>query len=230
METAPIISTASTAPTVAPRPPGRPRAFDREAALQAAMHLFWEHGFEGTSLAQLTRAMGITPPSLYAAFGDKRGLFVEAVERYLGGAGAVAGGIANAATAHDAARDLLVAAAIGDTGTGTPRGCLLASSIVSSSMAARDIREELAAMRRAIESALRARIEQGICDGELPADSDADALAGHVFTVVQGMSTLAKDGADRDKLMRVVAQAMAGWPHARPVAVDGCHEVPAQPG
>ncbi len=176
------------------------------------MRLFWEHGFEGTSLAQLTRAMGISPPSLYTAFGDKRGLFVEAVDRYLGGAGQVVQGIRSAASAYEAARDLLVAAAVGDTGADTPRGCLLASSIVSSSPEAVGIREEMAAIRRGIESALRARIKRGIREGELPARSDADALAGHVFAVVQGMSTLAKDGANRPKLLRVVDQTMAGWP------------------
>ena len=196
----------------APRRTGRPLSFDREAALAVAMRLFWQHGFEATSVAELTQAMGITPPSLYAAFGDKRGLFREAVQLYLGGVGSVAESITGAATARDAARDLLTAAALGDSGEDTPPGCLLASSLVSSSTAAADVREELAEIRRGIEGALRLRIERDVRDGHLPHDTDAEALAGHVCAVVQGMSTLAKDGAGREKLLRIVDSAMAGWP------------------
>ena len=196
----------------APRRTGRPLSFDRAAALAVAMRLFWQHGFEATSVAELTQAMGITPPSLYAAFGDKRGLFREAVTLYLGGVSSVAESIAAAVTARDAARDLLTAAAIGDSGEDTPPGCLLASSLVSSSTAAADVREELAEIRRGIEEALRSRIERDVRDGHLPDDTDSEALAGHVFAVVQGMSTLAKDGAGREKLLRIVDSAMAGWP------------------
>ena len=176
------------------------------------MRLFWRQGFEGTSLAALTQAMGITPPSLYAAFGDKRRLFREAVDNYLGGLAAVVARIEAAATARDAAHDLLRAAAIGGTGEETPPGCLVAGSMVSCSDELAAVREELAAIRRAIEAALRARIERDIREERLPADSDADALAGHVFALVQGMSTLAKDGAGRDKLLRIVAAGMANWP------------------
>lgn len=200
------------APDAMARRTGRPLSFDREQALDAAMRLFWKHGFEGTSVAQLTRAMGITPPSLYTAFGDKRALFLEAVRRYLGGDGTIARQIEAAPSAHEAARDILTAAALGDTGPDTPPGCLLASSIVSSSASATGVRDELGKMRGAIEASLRVRMERAIAEGELPAGTDAEALAAHVFAVVQGMSTLAKDGADRDKLMRVVEQTLAGWP------------------
>ncbi len=193
---------------------GRPLSFDRDAALDIAMHLFWQHGFEATSIAALTHGMGITPPSLYAAFGDKRRLFRACIDRYLGGVTAVAKSIESAATAYAAARDLLTAAAIGDTGEKTPPGCLLASSIVCASEDAADIREEMAAIRRGIEAALRSRIERDIGNGSLPAGTDADMLAGHVFALVQGMSTLAKDGAGRDKLLRIVNGMMAHWPRA----------------
>ncbi|AJJ21046.1 Bacterial regulatory proteins%2C tetR family [Yersinia intermedia] len=195
-----------------PNRTGRPLSFDRGAALKVAMHLFWQHGFEATSIAELTHAMRITPPSLYAAFGDKRRLFMETVDLYLGGVDTVTKGIDAATTARDAARELLTAAAIGHTGEDTPRGCLLASAIVSSSTRADDIREELADIRRHIEAALRSRIERDIRAGILPANADADMLAGHVFAVIQGMSTLAKDGANRDKLLRIVHGTMLGWP------------------
>jgi len=207
---------------LAVRRTGRPLSFDRETALAVAMRLFWQHGFEATSTAELTRAMGITPPSLYAAFGDKRRLFRESVDRYLGGVESVIGAIEGAATAYLAARDLLIAAAVGGTGEDTPAGCLLASSIVSCSTGAAEVREELAALRRGIEAALRSRIERDIEAGILPAGCDAEALAGHVFAVVQGMSTLAKDGAGRDKLLRIAAGAMAAWPGASsPTAASG---------
>ncbi|WP_428491117.1 TetR/AcrR family transcriptional regulator [Rhodopila sp.] len=178
------------------------------------MRLFWEHGYEATSIAELTQKMKITPPSLYAAFGDKQRLFREAVHRYLGGATAVAQTIQDAPTSRDAARDLLTAAAIGDTAEDTPQGCLLASSIVSGSTAAAAVREELAVIRRAIEAALRLRIERDVADELLPASVDAEMLAGHAFAVVQGMSTLAKDGASRDKLLLIVDAAMTCWPIA----------------
>jgi len=192
---------------------GRPLSFDRDAALLSAMHLFWRHGYEATSVADLTRAMGITPPSLYAAFGDKRRLFLEAVHRYLGGIEVIERSIADAPSARDAARDLLVAAVLGDTGADTPPGCLLASSLVTSSPEADAVREALADIRRRIEAALCARIERDIRDGLLPSGSDAEMLAGHVFAVVQGMSTLAKDGAGRNKLVKIVDATLACWPH-----------------
>jgi len=207
-------SVAASDPSIDRPRTGRPLSFDRVAALDAAMRLFWRHGYEATSIAELTRAMRITPPSLYAAFGDKRRLFHEAVDRYMGGGDAVPRMIAAAPSARQAAHDLLTAAAIGDTGEETPPGCLLASSIVSSSAAAADVREALAAIRREIEALLRARIECDIAAGQLPPGSDADMLAAHVMAVVQGMSTLAKDGAGREKLLRIVAGAMAGWPGA----------------
>lgn len=191
---------------------GRPLSFDPDAALEAAMRLFWERGFEGTSVADLTRAMGITPPSLYAAFGDKRRLFRAAVDRYLGGADAVVRSIAQAPSAHDAVRQLLTSAAIGDTGEDTPSGCLLASSIVSCAPEVSAVREELAEIRRAIEKALRRRIQADVSARRLPSHVDAEAVAGHLFAVVQGMSTLAKDGAGREKLLRIVDAAMSSWP------------------
>jgi AcrR family transcriptional regulator len=207
-----VIAMEYRSTTTAPRRTGRPLSFDRETALQSAMHVFWQHGFEGASIAELTRAMHITAPSLYTAFGDKQKLFSECVDVYLGGTGSVPRQIANASTAREAAQDLLVAAAIGDTGEHTPPGCLVASSIVTCSHSSAGVREELADIRRMIAGALQARIERDIQKGLLPPDSDAEALAGHIFAVVQGMSTLAKDGADRGKLMKIVVAAMAGWP------------------
>ncbi len=197
------------------RRPGRPLSFDRDAALHRAMLLFWRHGYEGTSLAELTAAMGVTPPSVYAAFGDKKRLFLEAVDRYLAGPVTLERMLDESPSARDAVAALLRGAAVGFTGAETPPGCLLASAAISGSAAADDVREHLASLRRDIEAKLRHRIGAAFDDGELPADAAADALAGHVGAVVQGLSTLARDGAPREKLLRVVAVAMTAWPAGR---------------
>ena len=194
------------------RKPGRPLSFDREAALHQAMLLFWRHGYEGTSLAALTAAMGVTPPSVYAAFGDKKRLFLEAVDRYVSGPVTLERMLEAAPTARDAVGALLRGVAVGFTGADTPPGCLLASAAISCSAEAEDVRTYLGGLRHDVEDKLRHRIVVGIAAGEMPADTDADALAGHAVAVVQGLSTLARDGADRAKLLRVVAVALGGWP------------------
>ena len=194
------------------RKTGRPLSFDRDAALHRAMLLFWRHGYEATSISELTASMGVTPPSIYAAFGDKKRLFLEAVARYLSGPVTPHGIIEAAPTARDAAWGLLNAAATGFTGADTPPGCLLASSAISCSAAAADVQAELAAIRREIEACLCRRIVKAIEAGEINGETDADALAGHVMAVIQGMSTLARDGAAREKLTRVAATAMMAWP------------------
>ncbi len=182
------------------------------------MLLFWRHGYEATSLSDLTAAMGVTPPSIYAAFGDKKRLFLEAVGQYLSGPVTSERLIEDAATAQEAAWGLLQAAATGFTGAETPPGCLLATSAISCSDAAADVQAELAGIRHGIEQRLTDKIARAIGVGEIDAGTDAEALAGHIMAVIQGMSTLARDGATREKLMRVAAAAIKGWP-ARPGAV-----------
>ena len=176
------------------------------------MLLFWRHGFEATSLSELTAAMGVMPPSIYAAFGDKKGLFRAAVDRYLAGPVTARSIIEGAPTAKQAASNLLRSAALGFSGADTPPGCLLASSAISCSEAAADVRDELAAIRRGIEARLKDRIVRSVDAGELARETDADALAGHVMAVIQGLSTLARDGASREKLLAVAAMAMRAWP------------------
>lgn len=196
----------------APRRTGRPLSFDREAALHQAMLLFWRHGYESTTLSDLTAAMRVTAPSIYAAFGDKKGLFREAVGRYLSGPVTSESIIADAETALDAAKGLLRSAATGFTSAEHPPGCLLATSAISCSAAAADVQRELAVIRHGIEARLHSRIVRAIESGEMGADTDADALAGHIMAAIQGMSTLARDGATREKLMRIAATALRSWP------------------
>ena len=196
------------------RLPGRPKSFDRDAALEQAMRLFWRHGYESTSLSDLTAAMGIAPPSLYAAFGDKKSLFRAAVQRYLSGPETVESMVARAPSALDAARQLLQGSAVLFSGANTPPGCLVASAAASCSAAAADIQQELAAVRARTQAALRARIDADIDGAVLAPDTDAEALAAHVLAVIQGMSTLARDGAQRGLLTRIADAALAGWPQA----------------
>ena len=191
---------------------GRPLGFDRYAALRAAMLLFWRHGYEATSVSELTKAMGITPPSLYTAFGDKKQLFLETVQLYTSGDVTSDSIIDEAPTAREAAMGLLQASAIGFTGDNTPAGCLLASSAISCSAAAVDVQIALRDIRINIEKRLRNKIVADRSSRKLKPKIDADALAGHIMAVIQGMSTLARDGATRNKLLSVASAAMLSWP------------------
>jgi AcrR family transcriptional regulator len=200
---------ASAAPR---RKTGRPLSFDRDAALEQAMLTFWRHGYETTSIVDLTTAMGVTAPSLYTAFGDKKRLFLEAASRYAGDPEVMARAIDGAPSAHDAARDMLTAAAIAYTGDATPKGCLLASATASCSAASADVQTAIADIRRAIAGRLRARVDRDIAAGVLPPETDAAAWVGLVMAVTQGMSTLARDGTPRASLLAIVEIALQGWP------------------
>jgi AcrR family transcriptional regulator len=187
-------------------------SFNRHEGLHKAMLLFWTHGYEATSLADLTREMGVTPPSLYYTFGDKKRLFFESLNLYLSGPKTSETIVAAAKTAKEAAWGLLETSAIGFTGKDTPPGCMLASSAISCSHSASDVKLELTTKRLKIETGLRQKISHAAQNGEFKIEIDAEALAGHVMAVIQGMSTLARDGASRDKLMRIAKTAMQAWP------------------
>jgi AcrR family transcriptional regulator len=194
------------------RKPGRPLSFDRDAALEKAMYLFWQQGYEGTSLSELTREMGISPPSLYAAFGDKKQLFFAAIERYMNTSEASPDAIRDAPTAREAVENVLRTAAISHTQRGCPPGCLLVSGAVNLSSASQDVRDEVARIRGKVEKVLRDRIKRGIQDGELPAQTDAAALAAFYISITQGMSMQAQDGAKRERLFEIADNAMRAWP------------------
>jgi len=205
----------TTPPCVAavPRPRGRPLSFDRDTALDRAMHVFWEHGYEAASVSDLTTAMGITPPSLYTAFGDKEHLFLEAIERY----GKGPGGFGQRAldeepTARDAIQRLLNEAAAELTEDCHPLGCMMVMAATNCSVAAEHIQTALVKRRALGVANIQARIQRGIAEGELAADTDAGALANFYSTVYQGMSMQAKDGASRASLLGSVAMAMRSWP------------------
>ena len=196
------------------RKPGRPLGFDRDSALEKAMLLFWRQGYETTSVSDLTTVMGITPPSLYTAFGDKKQLFLTAVQRYVSGPTTSESIIADASSARDAACALLRASAVGFTGAHTPTGCLLASAAISCSPDAADVQNALRAIRLDIEARLEEKIMNDSAYKELNPRVSAETLAGYIMTVIQGMSTLARDGATRQKLLSVASAAMLAWPQA----------------
>ncbi len=175
------------------------------------MLTFWRYGYETTSIADLTSAMGITAPSIYAAYGDKKALFLEATRLYAGDLNTHQTAMNSAPTARDAAYDLLVSAATAFTGDTTPPGCLLASATASGSSASADVQAAVADIRRQIGNCLCARIQRDIVDGILPADADAKALSQMTIAVVQGLSVLARDGASRDDLLNIAEEAMKAW-------------------
>lgn len=192
---------------------GRPLSFDRQAALDKAMHVFWERGYEAASVADLTAAMGITPPSLYTAFGDKEHLFLEAIEAYGKGPGGFgARALAEEPTARQAVQRLLEEGAVELTRDCQPHGCMMVTATTNCSLAAEHIQAALAKRRALYVRDMQDRIQQGIDQGELPPDTDAYDLANFYTMVYQGMSMQAKDGASRQSLLASARMAMRSWP------------------
>ncbi|MEU4969888.1 TetR/AcrR family transcriptional regulator [Streptomyces smyrnaeus] len=191
---------------------GRPRAFDRDAALERAMHVFWERGYEATTMAELTAAMGIRPPSLYAAFGSKEALFREAVELYGRTDGTVTPrALSEARTARDGIHQALRRNAVGYTEPGRPPGCMIVLAATNCTPENAGVSALLAEDRRAMESSLRERMDRGVVEGDVPDGTDTRTLASFYATVLFGLSVQAKDGASRDELLCVVEAAMAAW-------------------
>jgi len=192
---------------------GRPREFDKQRALNAALLLFWRQGYEGASIAQLTRAMKITAPSLYAAFGSKQQLYREALERYASTHGdPVARALAAPGPCREVIGHVLAAAARQFTQPRLPHGCLVANGALRCATENRAAAAATALLRRLGQDALRQRIEAAIAAGELPDDTDASTLAAFYAAAVQGMSVQAVDGATREQLLRLGEYAMAAWP------------------
>lgn len=178
------------------------------------MLLFWRQGYETTSVSDLTAAMGVTPPSLYTAFGDKESLFLEAIERYAAGPGDADAVFAQGTTARGTVEQLLKGNAIELTRAERPPGCMVIASAVNGSAGSARVQALLKERRTAIEDGIRRWLERGVNEGELPAGTATAALARFYYTVIEGMTLQARDGAGRKKLLEVAELAMRAWPEA----------------
>jgi AcrR family transcriptional regulator len=194
------------------RRPGRPRAFDTGKALDAALHVFWRQGYEGASLADLTEAMGINRPSLYAAFGDKEALFRKVLDRYDEGPAAYVREALELPSARASIEGLFHGAAEMASGATHPRGCLFVQGALACGDRAEAVRNDLIGRRQAGEKALRQRLQRAQTEGDLPQDASPADLARYVVTIIQGISVQAASGATRKQLRRVIETALRAWP------------------
>jgi AcrR family transcriptional regulator len=191
---------------------GRPRAFDRTAALRRAMEVFWARDYDGASLAELKSAMGINAPSLYAAFGSKADLFREAVELYTASEGVeIWRDLDETPRAKEAVTRFLRLSAETFTKPGKPRGCLIALGVLHPNEANTAACADLRARRRMNVLTLRRRLERGVDEGDLPAGFDCAGAAAFYAAVQQGMSTHARDGASREELLAIARGAIGAW-------------------
>lgn len=188
---------------------GRPRSFDRDTALRRAIEVFWAKGYEGAQLVDLTAAMGINPPSFYAAFGSKEALFREALDLYLATDGASSmQALETHATARRSILGMLTASAeiaLASPGGG---GCMLILGLVNGLSENDGLRRHLAGLRRETIDRIRRRLQRGVEDGDLPAGTDVNGLAIFFGTVMQGLSLQARDGASREELLAAAIAAI----------------------
>lgn len=191
---------------------GRPREFDPEIALAAALRVFWRHGYEGALMAELTEAMGITKPSLYACFGNKEALFKKALDLYEREKLCYVNTALEAPTARAVAKRLLRGALDTHCGGSDPRGCLSVISTIVRAAEAPSIREHVFARRASSDAAVVARFERAKAEGDIPENVDPTSLAQCLTTIIQGIAVRAQSGAGRKELESVVDTFMAMLP------------------
>jgi AcrR family transcriptional regulator len=191
---------------------GRPREFDVEKALELALQVFWRKGYEGASMADLTETMGITKPSLYAAFGNKEELFRKALDRYVDGPGGYVQVALAKPTARAVVEHLLYESANAVTDPNHPPGCLAVQGALSCGDAAESIKQELMARRANGEQDLRKRFERAVAEGDLPSGSDAADLAAYVSAILQGIAVQAAGGTSRSQLHKIAEMTLRTWP------------------
>lgn len=191
---------------------GRPRTFDPDEVLEKALRVFWAKGYEGTSMTDLTEAMGINKPSLYAAFGNKEALFRRALERYSEGPGAYVPKAFEAPTAKEVAEKLLDGAAWVLGNPENPGGCLTIQGALVCGDEAAAVKGELVSLRSGTFETMAKRFEQGKEAGEFADGVDTTRLARYISAVIQGMSVQSASGATYEELKGIAEQAMMAWP------------------
>jgi AcrR family transcriptional regulator len=198
---------------------GCPREFDLNGALDRAIEVFWRNGYEGSSIADLTEAMGINPPSLYAAFGNKEGLFRQALDRYVEQRAGYWETALAAPTARGMVEGLLRGCADFLSQKCNPPGCLFVRSAASCSEATGDIRRALTARRAQAEARVRQRLEQARLDGELPAQLNPADYTRYVLALLEGMCMRATAGAGGEELHKVADMGLQIWPQPADTAI-----------
>ena len=191
---------------------GRPRTFNQEQALDRAMHVFWEKGYEGASMHDLTAAMGIQPASLYAAFGNKEALFELALAHYLAGPAAFMSAALEEPSAYAVAARILRQTARSLTARRARHGCMTIQAALVGGKETKGVRQKLIWLRVRAQTALRRRFQQSKSDGDLPKHVDAAGLADFITCVFQGMTVQAINGASREQLLRIAKTALQAWP------------------
>lgn len=190
---------------------GRPRVFDQDEALDKAMQIFWNRGYEGASIAELTKTLGINKPSLYSAFGNKQALFKKALSRYAAGPVSFARDVINEPTARKVAESFLYKAAEFLAEPSHPKGCMIVQGALSSGESADLVKDILINYRNSYENLLAERFEKAKIDGDLPSDADPKALAKYLATMHQGMSVQATSGATKEELLKTASLAIKVW-------------------
>jgi len=193
-------------------PRGRPRTFDAEQALDRALNVFWRKGYEGASLPELTRAMGINRPSMYAAFGNKEALFKKALARYHEGPAAYVRAALEQPTARAVIERLFSAGIDLVTDSRHPRGCLAVQAALACGSDAQCVQKALIAHRESGVAGLRKRLERARAEGDLPRSADPASLARYAATVLHGIAVQAASGATRRELRSVAELALRAWP------------------
>lgn len=190
---------------------GRPPSFNQDEALEKALNVFWLHGYEGTSMAELAEALGVNKPSIYAAFGNKEELFRKALVKYLAGPVAFVAEALNQPTAQKVVEKFLFGAVEFLTKPNTPRGCMVVQGALTCGTGSAQIQQELISHRQSYESALKQRFDLAITQADLPPHSNSSALAKYLATMHQGLSVQATSGATKAELIEVVNIAMQNW-------------------
>lgn len=199
----------------APPPRGRPREFDLDNALAVALTLFWERGYEGVSLTDLTEAMGINRPSLYAAFGNKEALFGKALDRYVSDQLGYVDRALEAPTAREVAERLLKGALAMQKGNAHPKGCLHVINSVACGPEAEAVRAAVLARETVAKDALTTRFRRARDEGDLPPDAEPRAITAYVVAIMQGVALQGGAGASHRELKSLIDTSLAMWPGYR---------------